>query len=122
MPLELRQIEMHRRRGMILYLLYLARPKSIDFGMLMYLLDSRNYPVTRHRLAEDLDFLRDAGFLRITTPSSELTLNEHQQERFLNRFAESDGDSDNDYAAKISPKGSNFQEGKTSEPGVLRVN
>lgn len=117
----MKKYEMERRRGLIVYLLYISRPKSLEFGSLMYLLDARNYPITRQRLAEDLDFLRDAGLLRVTTPSSELVLSDNQQEKFLHRFAESDGDSDNDFCGRLTTKGINFHEGHTDQLGVLRV-
>lgn len=121
MPQQLRKYEMERRRGLIIYLLYISRPKSLELGSLMYLLDSRNYPVTRHRLAEDLDFLRDAELIRITTPSSELQLSANQQEKFLHRFAESEGDDDNTFCARVTTKGVQFQEGNANELGVMRV-
>ena len=121
MPLELRKFETKRRRGLIVYLLYLSRPKSVELGSLITLLDARNYPLTRRRLAEDLDFVRAAGLIRITTPSSELILNEAQQEKLLHRFAESDGDSDNDFCARLTQKGLNFQEELVDELGIVRV-
>lgn len=118
---NLRKYEMERRRGLIVYLLYVSRPKTVEIGSLLYLLDARNYPVTRRRLAEDLDFLRDAGLVRLTMPSSEIPLNDAQQEKHLHRFAESDGDIDNDLCLKLTSKGNNFQENQTNELGVLRV-
>ncbi len=121
MPQQLKKYEMERRRGLIIYLVYISRPKSLELGSLMYLLDSRNYPVTRHRLAEDLDFLRDAELIRITTPSSELQLSANQQEKFLHRFAESEGDDDNTFCARLTTKGVQFQEGNANELGLMRV-
>jgi hypothetical protein len=118
---QLKKYEMERRRGMIVYLLNVSRPKPVELGSLLYLLDARNYPVTRHRLAEDLDFLRDAGLVRLMMPSSESPLNDVQQEKHLHRFAESDGDNDNDFCVKLTNKGINFQDGQTQELGVLRV-
>lgn len=114
--------ERDRRRGFVIYFLYFSRPKSLELGSLIYLLDTKNYPITRQRLAEDLDFLRDAGLVRITTPSSELVLNDNQQERFLHKFAESDGDCDNDYCARLTTHGLQYQEGHSNQLGVVRVN
>lgn len=112
--------ERDRRRGVILYFLYFSRPKSLELGSMIYFLDTKNYPITRHRLAEDLDFLRDAGLIKITTPSSELALSDNQQEKLLHKFAESDGECDNDYCARLTNKGLIFQEGNSTEPGVVR--
>ncbi len=106
---------------MMIYLICMARPKSLELGSLMYLLDQRNYPMTRHRLGEDLDFLRGAGLLRVTTPASEILLSENQQEKFLHSFAVSDGERDNDFCVRPTTKGINFQEGHIEEIGVLRV-
>lgn len=112
--------EQNRRRGVILYFLYFSRPKSLELGSMIYFLDTKNFPITRQRLAADFDFLRDAGLIRITTPSSELVLSDNQQERFLHKFAESDGDCDNEYCARLTNKGLIFQEGNSSEAGVIR--
>lgn len=122
MSQQMKNYERDRRRGVIVYFLYFSRPKSLELGSIIYLLDTKNYPITRQRLAEDLDFLRDAGLVRITTPSSELMLNDNQQEKFLNRFAESDGDCDNDYCVRLTTKGLQFHEGHSNELGVVRVN
>ena len=121
MPQQLKNYERDRRRGVIIYFLYFARPKSLELGSVIYLLDTKNYPITRQRLAEDLDFLRDSGLVRITTPASELVLNDNQQEKFLNKFSQSDGDCDNDYCARLTSKGLQFQEGHADETGVIRV-
>ncbi len=118
----MKNYERDRRRGVIIYFLYFSRPKSLELGSIIYLLDTKNYPITRQRLAEDLDFLRDAGLVRITTPSSELVLNDNQQEKFLNKFAESDGDCDNDFCARLTSRGLQFQEEHKTELGVIRVN
>lgn len=106
---------------MMVYLICLARPRALELGSLMYLLDQRNYPMTRQRLAEDLDFLRGLGLLRVTTPASELVLSENQQEKFLHAFAVSDGERDNDFCVRLTPHGVNFQEGNAEVIGVNRV-
>ena len=121
MSQQIKNYERDRRRGCIIYFLYFSRPKSLELGSLIYLLDTKNFPITRQRLAADLDFLRDAGLVRITTPSSELVLSDNQQERFLHKFAESDGDCDNDYCARLTNKGLQCQEGNCAELGVVRV-
>lgn len=121
MSQKIRQYEMQRRRGLIIYLLYISRPKALEFSSIIYLLDARNYPLTRRRLAEDLDFLRDAGLLRITCPSADIHSTDALQEKQLHQFAESDGDLDNEFCARLINKGLNFQEGYLDESGIMRV-
>ncbi len=123
MSQKIRQYERQHRRGLIVYLLYISRPKALEFSSIIYLLDARNYPLTRRRLAEDLDFLRDAGLLRITCPSAaDIHSTDALQEKQLHQFAESDGDLDNDFCARLTNKGLNFQEDNLNESGVMRVN
>ncbi|HQU83967.1 MAG TPA: hypothetical protein PKY59_12605 [Pyrinomonadaceae bacterium] len=119
---QLRKIELERRRGWILHLLYVAKPKPIDFKSLLKLLDARNMPMSCWQFAEKLDFLRSAGLLRVFPLGSDGALSEVEQAKLIQRYCESDGELDDDYSAKITNRGINFQEGQFEEDGVTRVN
>lgn len=118
----LRKQETERRRGWFIYLLYASRPKPLDFASMIRLLDARNFPLSARRFAEELDFLRSAGLLRVFPLGNDDALNEIEQSKLIQRYCESEGELDDNYSAKITNKGINFQEGHFEEQGVTRVN
>ena len=121
-PRQMRQIETQRKRGWILYLLYAARPKTIVIATLQSLLDSRNLPFTARRLAEEMDFLRSLGLLRIWMLGGKTELTSDEQEELINRYCDSDGEMDDLLCVRLTNKGVNFQENHFEEQGVTRVN
>lgn len=121
-PKQMRQIETERKRGWILYLLYAARPKTIVVATLQSLLDSRNLPFTSRRLAEEMDYLRSLGLLRVWRMGGKTDLSYDEQEELINRFCDSDGEMDDSLCVRVTNKGINFQEGQFEEQGVTRVN
>ncbi len=118
---QLRQIEIQRKRGWILYLLYKSRPKALEISTLISLLDSSNLPLTIHRMAEELDFLRSLGLLRVWRVGGKPELSAEEQENLLHRYSDSDGDMNDSVCARLTSRGVNFQEGQFEEQGVTRV-
>ncbi len=119
---EIRKLETMRRRGWMIYLLYKKRPNPMDFGMLIRVLDARSIPLTFKRLAEELDFLRGAGLIRVFPLGSDTSLTDVEQAKLLQRYADSEGELNDSFCACIRTKGINFQEGHFEETGISRVN
>jgi len=113
-----------RLRGWIVYFLYKARPKPLELVTLMRLLDSRNHPCSRRRLAEEIDYLRSLRLIRIFPSMAEEELDEVKQTKWVQRFADSNSDEDvgDSLCARITRAGINFQDGTThSITGIMRV-
>jgi hypothetical protein len=121
-PKQLRQLEVKKRRGWILCLLQASLPKPLDFASLITLLDERNFPMSARKFSEDLDFLRSSGMLRVFPLGHESELNNVAQAKLLQRYADSEGELDDDFCALLTTNGVHFQEGETDVIGVTRVN
>lgn len=118
---QLRKLETEKRRGLILKFLYGARPKPLDFASLITLLDAKDFPLSCRRLAEDLDLLRSIGLLRVFPVGTDTALDEVAQTKLIQRYCDSEGELNDDYCAKITTKGVNFQDGDVEELGVRRI-
>ena len=104
-----------RRRGLILNLLHDSDPKPLDCDSLLHSLDFFNHPLTARGLAKDLQFLRGLGLIMI----AEKELSRSEAARMLNRYAElSDGEN---LSISITVAGSDFQEGRKTIDGILRI-
>jgi len=121
-PKQQRKLDTERRRGWLIYLLYAAKPKPLEFASLIHLMDARNFPMSCRRLAEELDFLRSAGLLRVFPVGADESLSEVAQAKLIQKYCDSDGDLNDDYCAKITTKGNKFQDGYFDEDGIMRVN
>lgn len=112
-----------RKRGWIIYFLYKQRPKTIELPSLMRLLDRMNHPVSRRRLAEELDYLRSVGLLRIFPARSDSALDDVAQAKWIQRYVESENDDElgDVLCARITTAGINFQDGLNDYPGIARV-
>lgn len=112
-----------RLRGFIIYLLYKARPNPVEMAVLMRLLDRVSYPVTRRRLAEEVDYLRSLKLLRVFNSDATDELNEVQQAKLVQQYITSDSDSDLPFVlcVRLTATGINFQEGLEEIKGVQRV-
>lgn len=119
---QLRKTETNRRRGWIIYILSVARPKPLDFATLIQLLDARDFPLSCRRFAEELDYLRSLGLLRVFPLGANDALSNVEQAKLIQRYCDSDGDMDDDLCASLTTKGVNFQEGDFEEVGIQRVN
>lgn len=120
---KLEQKRTERRRGWIIYLLYKARPHPMELLTLMELLDAANFPVTRRRLAEELDYLRSLRLVRIFPSGAGEQFDDVQQAKFIQRYAECESDEEMKLVlcARLTAAGINFQEGLESLKGLLRV-
>lgn len=121
-PKEARKIETSKRRGWILYLLFICRPKPRDFAMLTQLMDARDYPMSCQRLAEELEFLRSLKLLRVFPRGSDKELSNIEQAKLIQRYCDSDGEEADNLCVAITTRGVNFQEGYFEEIGITRIN
>jgi hypothetical protein len=120
---KLEQKRTERRRGWILYLLYKARPHPMELLTLMELLDAANFPVTRRKLAEELDYLRSLRLVRVFPTGAEAELDEVKQAKAIQRYAECESDEEmrQVLCARLTAAGINFQEGLEVLTGLQRV-
>lgn len=120
---QLERERTERLRGMIILLLYAAKPKPLELAMLTKLLDRRNYPVSRRRLAEELDYLRSNRLIRVFPVESVDELNEIEQSKLMQRYSDCDSDEEMGQivAARITTAGIDFQEGTAEKSGIARV-
>lgn len=121
-PKQQRKIEGEKRRGWIVYLLYAAKPKPLDFASILNLMDARNFPMSCRRFAEELDFLRSVGLIRVFPIGADSALDEVAQSKLIQKYCESEGELNDDYCAKLTTKGTNFQEEYFNLDGLKRVN
>ncbi|GEM_PF-5869269 len=112
-----------RLRGWIIYLLYKARPKPMEIVVLRNLLDRVNYPLTRRRIAEELDYLRSLRLLRVFPCDSESELGEVEQAKLVQRFAECESDEEMGQVlcVRITTAGINFHDAINDMEGITRV-
>ncbi len=110
-----------RLRGWIIYLLYSARLRTLELGSLRRLLDRRNMPVSRRRLAEEIEYLRALRLLKISG-SAHKELDEMAQARLVQRYADSDREDVEIVSAVLTAAGINFQEElEDNQIGIARV-
>jgi hypothetical protein len=102
--------QIERLRGWIIYLLYKARPRHVEFDSLQRLLDKFNLPVTRLRLAEEIDYLRSLRLVKVSLGHSQPELEEGQQTRHIQRYADADREDVSLACASLTAAGINFQE------------
>jgi hypothetical protein len=112
-----------RLRGWIIYLLYKAKPRPLEMAVLTRLLDARNYPLSRRRLAEEVDYLRSLKMLRVFPSCSDQELDDVKQAKLVQRYGDTDDDAEMGDAlcARITAAGINFQDGVTDMAGITRV-
>lgn len=121
-PKTTKQIDLQRKRGLILYLLYTNRPKWTDLAAILFLLDSLNVPLTSAQLSNKIDFLRSVGLVKVQQNGGKTDISEAEQERLIQRCFDADGDLDDEVSVRLSPKGINFQEGSFEVDGITRRN
>lgn len=117
---HLKQIELQRKRGLILYLLYTSRPRWMDLSTLLSLLDSLNLPLTSGQLSNKIDYLCSVGLVRVQQHGGKADLSDAEQERLVQRCFDADGDLDDEISVRLSAKGVNFQEGSFEVEGITR--
>lgn len=117
-----RRERIERLRGWIIYLLYHARPRHLELDSLQRLLDKYNLPVTRQRLTEEIDYLRDLRLVKVSLGSSKPELPEAEQTRFIQRYADPDQDEVSILCAALTAAGVNFQENFDQQmAGIARI-
>lgn len=119
---KLRQLELGRRRGWVVYFLYTAKPQPLTFNMVIELLDSRNMPLTRRRFAEKIDFLRGLGFIKVFPLGNTHELSNIEQAKLIQTYYDNDGEGGDALCIGLTTRGINFQEGHFEEIGLHRVN
>lgn len=113
---------LERRRGWIIYLLYKSRPRHLELDSLLRLLDKANFPVSRRRLAEELDYLRSQRLLKISMGNAQPDIDETAQNRMIQYYAEGDREDLAVVCASLTAAGINFQEGfDHAMVGIARV-
>ena len=109
-----------RLRGWVLSFLDFNRPDPTEWDVLSACLDEKNFGVSRHRLAAELNFLLGARLIRVFPSGSKEELTDIEQQQLLQRCAR-----DEEVAAQtlvwIRTEGVNFVEGRTQVIGVERV-
>jgi hypothetical protein len=124
--LSLREQERERKRrlrGWMIYFLCESRPHPVEFASLRSWLDARNFPLSRRRLAEELDYLRSLRLLRVFPARATKELDEVEQARLIQAYADSedDGELNDILCARITTAGINFQDGLSNHEGIMRV-
>jgi hypothetical protein len=114
---------MGRLRGWIIYLLCKNRPNPLELVSLRRLLDRYNFPLTRRQLAEEVDYLRGLRLLRVFPVDAEAELDEIQQAKLIQRYADCESDDEMGLVlcARITTAGINFHDGLTDIDGIARV-
>src|SRR5437763_1311018 len=113
----------HRLRGWIICFLYKARPRPLELVSLWSLLDQVNFPLSRRRLAEEVDYLRSLLLIRVFPVNNKIELSEIEQAKLIQRYAECESDEElgEVVCARITTAGVNFQDGVTNHEGITRV-
>src|SRR5262245_21842831 len=109
---DLTRQRIERCRGYIIYLTYKGRPQPIELSVLLQLLDARNFPMSRRRLAEELDYLRSLRLLRVFYIGASDELDEVQQAKLIQHYSECGNDEEmgKTLCARLTAAGINFQE------------
>jgi hypothetical protein len=120
---ELEQERTERLRGWIVYLLYKSRPNPLEATVLTRALDKVNFPLSRRRLAEELDYLRSVQIIRVFTAGERCELNEVEQSKLVQRYCmtESDEEMGGVLCARLSAHGIDFQQAVVEHDGIQRV-
>lgn len=119
---NLQQLETGRRRGWLVYLLYIAKPHPLDFNSLIRLMDQRNFPMSCRKFSEKIDFLCSIGLVRVFPMGTDHELSKVDQAKLIQKYCDNDGDEGDGLLASLTSKGVLFQEGHFEEIGISRVN
>lgn len=112
---------MNRLRGWIIYIVYGARPRVVDFTTLKSMLDRRGYPLSSHRLAKELSFLCGEDLVRVgLLDRRKKPTADEDQDALLLRYMES-YNVDDAYCVALRTRGVQFQEENCDVLGVMRI-
>jgi hypothetical protein len=96
----------------------------MEMPVLMGSLDRQNYPCTRRRLAEEVDYLRSLRLLRVFPCAAEEELDEVKQAKLCQRYSDTESDEEmgSVLCVRITTAGINFQDGiPTTMDGITRI-
>ncbi len=112
-----------RERAWMIFLLYHARPRPVEFAQLRKLLDQRNIPLSSRRLAEHVEYLCEYRLVKVAVDARQSALDEGALARVLQRYADSDRDGlQESVFLRLTAAGVNHQEGVgDSYPGIARI-
>lgn len=120
---ELKRQKNQRCRGWIIYLIYKARPNPVEFAVLGTVLDAKNFPMSRRRLAEEIDYMRSLRLLRVFPLGASEELDEVKQAKLLQQYADCDSDEEMGVSlcVRLTAAGINFQDALDDHKGIHRV-
>ena len=120
---ELEQERTERLRGWIVYLLYKSRPNPLETSILIRALDRVNFPLSRRRLAEELDYLRSIQLIRVFTAGETRELGEPEQAKLVQHYSNTESDEEMGavLCARLSAAGIDFQQEILQREGIQRV-
>lgn len=113
-----------RLRGWIIHLLYVARPRCLECDSLRRLLDHYNLPLSRRKLAEEIEYLRSLKLVSVSLTNSPSAPDDLQQSRLIQRYADPDRDEtvSDILCVTLTAAGINFQEGTPAQlDGIGRI-
>ena len=121
-PKAQERARIERLRGWIIYFVYKTRPNHLELDTLLRLLDARNLPVTRRRLAGEVDYLRGLRLLKVSLGVTQSDLDESRQARLIQRYADADREDAESVCVVLTAAGINFHEGFDQDlAGIVRV-
>lgn len=111
-----------RERGWMVFLLYHALPRGLEFTQLRKLLDQHNIPLSSRRMAEYISYLCELRLVKVEMEDGR-TAEDREQERAIQRYAESDVEGFSErISLRLTAAGVNFQEGFGGDyEGISRV-
>ncbi len=119
---EHKRERIERLRGWIIYLLYKARPRHQELDSLQRLLDKFNLPTTRQRLSDEIEYLRSRRLVKVSLGNSQPEMDDAQQVRWIQRYADADRDEVSTVCASLTYAGVNFQEGSDTDlTGIAHI-
>jgi len=118
------QVRVERGRGWIIKTLNDARPDPVELAVLSSTLDGLNFPMWRRTLAQELDYLRSLGLVRVFPLGSDEEHTAVDQAKLIQRYANSNSDADlgASLCVRVTAHGIDFQAGLVDGiAGVMRV-
>ena len=109
-------------RGWIVYLLYHAQPRVVEFRQLRRLLDRNGLAMSTRRLANHLSYLCELRVIKIEADRGK-EMSSEEQDQVIQRYADSERDGFHETAlARTTAVAVNFQEGFGGDlQGIERV-
>ena len=116
-----KRLESGRRRGWIIYFLFIARPKPLSFNMLHELLDKKDLALTWEHFGDKIDYLRSKGFIKVFKGDVDRELSNIEQSKLIQQFCENYGDGVDVSFACLTTHGIDYQEGAFDDDSIQRI-